>query len=102
MPAADRDALADQKIAQHPTAREGKVEMQLVHAPHHCKISRRDRPRRIIEAAPADPERLSLPSQRQIMGTVDHRFALGNSPALPSACSKKSLARVSSPILACR
>src|SRR5829696_4359217 len=36
------------------------------------------------------------------MGTVDHRFALGHTPALPSALSKKSLARVSSPILACR
>src|SRR5918993_2395981 len=35
------------------------------------------------------------------MGAVDHRFALGHTPALPSACSKKSLARVSSPILAC-
>src|SRR5919107_2411790 len=35
------------------------------------------------------------------MGVVDHRFALGHTPALPSAPSKKSLARVSSPILAC-
>src|SRR5215204_371746 len=35
------------------------------------------------------------------MGAVDHRFALGHTPALPSACSKKPLARVSSPILAC-
>src|SRR5215204_6426612 len=35
------------------------------------------------------------------MGAVDHRFALGHTPALPSACSKKSLAKVSSPILAC-
>src|SRR5215210_4365335 len=35
------------------------------------------------------------------MRAVDHRFALGHVPALASACSKKSLARVSSPILAC-
>src|SRR5215211_3064298 len=35
------------------------------------------------------------------MAAVDHRFALGHTPALPSACSKKSLASVSSPILAC-
>src|SRR5215207_8201862 len=35
------------------------------------------------------------------MGAVDHRFALGHTPVLASACSKKSLARVSSPILAC-
>src|SRR3954447_8722336 len=35
------------------------------------------------------------------MRAIDHRFALGHAPALASACSKKSLARVSSPILAC-
>jgi hypothetical protein len=34
------------------------------------------------------------------MGFIDHRFALGNSPAFPSAPDKKSLASVSSPILA--
>src|ERR687897_2605982 len=38
---------------------------------------------------------------QQGMRAVDHRFALGNSPALPSALSKKSLTRVNSPILAC-
>src|SRR3954469_15254036 len=36
------------------------------------------------------------------MRAVDHRFALGHTPALPSALSKKSLTSVSSPILACR
>src|SRR5829696_1192396 len=36
------------------------------------------------------------------MRAVDHRFALGHTPALPSACSKKSLTSVNSPILACR
>src|ERR671921_664425 len=36
------------------------------------------------------------------MRAINHRFALGSSPALPSALSKKSLASVSSPILACR
>src|ERR671910_558300 len=36
------------------------------------------------------------------MRTGDHRFALGHTPTLPSALSKKSLTSVSSPILACR
>src|ERR671910_1703958 len=75
--------------------------MQFVHPPHDGQIGCRGRLRLIIEAAPADPEPLGLPGQRQGMGAVDHRFALGHTPALPSACSKKSLARVSSPILAC-
>ena len=35
------------------------------------------------------------------MRTVDHRFALGNSPAFPSAPDKKLFASVSSPIFAC-
>src|ERR671910_1725248 len=76
--------------------------MQFVHPPHDGQIGCRGRLRLIIEAAPADPELLGLPGQRQGMRSVDHRFALGNTPALPSALSKKSLARVSSPILACR
>src|SRR5215207_6101615 len=75
--------------------------MQFIHAPHQGEVNRRDRSRRIIDAGPADPEYLGLPGQRQIMRAINHRFALGNTPALPSALSKKSLARVSSPILAC-
>jgi hypothetical protein len=31
---------------------------------------------------------------------IDHRFALGNSPALPSAPDKKSFTNVSSPLTA--
>jgi hypothetical protein len=101
MQASNLEALRDQQVAQHPAARKRIVEMQFVHPPHQRQISRRDRLRLIVEAAPADPELLGLPGQRQIMRAIDHRFALGSSPALPSACSKKSLARVNSPILAC-
>jgi len=45
-------------------------------------------------------QNLGLLRDRQIVLTVDHRFALSN-PALVSAPSKKSFSSVSSPILAC-
>src|ERR671913_280965 len=101
MQAPNREALRYQQVAQHPAARKRVLQMQFVHPPHQGQISRRDGLRAIIEAAAADPELLGLPGQRQGMQAIDHRFALGHTPALPSACSKKSLARVSSPILAC-
>src|SRR6202012_2338150 len=56
--------------------------------------------RQIINAAAADLQNFRLLGDRQIMFTVDHRFALSN-PALVSAPSKKSFSSVSSPILAC-
>jgi hypothetical protein len=40
MKASDREAFRPQKILQHPAAREGEVEMQFIHAPHHGKIGR--------------------------------------------------------------
>ncbi len=89
MQASDLEAFRDQQVAQHPAARKRIVEMQLIHPTHQSEISRRDRLRLIVEAAPADPERLSLPGERQIMRAINHRFALGSSPALPSALSKK-------------
>src|SRR5918994_180850 len=90
-----------EQVAQHPAARKRVRQMQFVHPPHDGQIGCRGRLRLIIEAAPADPELLGLPGQRQGMRAIDHRLALGHTPALPSACSKKSLARVNSPILAC-
>ena len=39
MPAADRDALAPQQIAQHPRARERILEMQFVEPPHDANSS---------------------------------------------------------------
>ena len=60
----------------------------------------RHRPRQVVDAAAADVQNLRLLGDRQIVLTVDHRFALSN-PALVSAPSKKSFSSVSSPILAC-
>src|SRR3954462_3187895 len=100
MPAADVDPLLAEKIPQHPAAREGELQVQFVHPAHDGQIGRRPRSGQVIDAATADPKRLGLFGDRQIMGAVDHRFALSR-PALLSAPDKKSLGRVNSPILAC-
>jgi hypothetical protein len=60
MPTADLHTLGRQEIAQHPTAREGQVEMQLIHSAHDREIGRRHRPGHVVDAAAADPERLHL------------------------------------------
>src|SRR5208282_3840455 len=75
--------------------------MQPVEAPHDFQVGRRHRPWQVVDAATADAQNLRLLGDRQIVLTVDHRFALSN-PALVSAPSKKSFSSVSSPIFACR
>src|SRR4051812_46233504 len=100
MSAANLEALSRQQIPQHAAAREWEIQMQLVHPAHQREISARGCPWPVINAAPADVQHLGLLGDRQIMRTVDHRFALGK-PALPSAPAKKSFSSVSSPILAC-
>jgi hypothetical protein len=99
--APDIVSLADQKSLKHPAARERIIEMQFVNPAHQRQIVGRDRPGQVIHAAPADPENLRLSAHRQVIVPVDHRFALGKSPALPSAPDKKSRSSVNSPILAC-
>ena len=74
--------------------------MQPVETPHDREVGFRHRPRQVVDAAAADVQNLRLLGDRQIVLTVDHRFALSN-PALVSAPSKKSFSSVSSPILAC-
>src|SRR4051812_9135617 len=100
MPAADIDPLLTEKIPQHPAAREGELEVQFVHPAHDGEIGRGHRSGQVVDAAAANPERFGLFGDRQIMGAVDHRFALSR-PALLSAPDKKSFVSVSSPILAC-
>src|SRR3954452_7864803 len=100
MPAADVDPLLVEKIPQHPAARERELKMQLVHSAHDGQIGCGHRSRQGVDAATADPKCRGLLGDRQIMGAVDHRFALSR-PALLSAPDKKSLVNVSSPILAC-
>src|SRR5262249_53057858 len=100
MTPADLAPFGSQQAAQHPRACERELQMQLAEPPHQRKVCGRHRRRFVVDAAPADAEERCLLRQRKPVGTVDHRFALGN-PALPSARSKKSFSRTSSPILAC-
>ena len=52
-----------------------------VDPPHDGEIGSRDRPWQIINTTAADPQLPRLPRNRQRVDMVDHRFALGNSPA---------------------
>src|SRR4029077_12278099 len=100
MPAADLAPLQSQQAAQHTRTGEGILQVQPIETLHDGEIGFRHRTWEVIDAAPTDPQSLSLLGERQIVLTVDHRFALSN-PALVSAPSKKSFSSVSSPILAC-
>ena len=62
--------------------------MQPVEPSHERKVGGRHRTRQVIDAATADLQNFRLLGDRQIVLTVDHRFALSN-PALVSAPSKK-------------
>ena len=62
--------------------------MQPVETPHDREIGVRHRARQVVDTATADAQNLRLLGDRQIVLTVDHRFALSN-PALVSAPSKK-------------
>src|SRR2546427_8301398 len=74
--------------------------MQPVETPHDLQVGRRHRTWQVVDTATADAQNVGLLCDRQIVLTVDHRFALSN-PALLSAPSKKSFSNVSSPIFAC-
>src|SRR5471032_3554204 len=100
MPAADLAPLQSQQASQHTRTGEGILQVQPIETLHDRQIGGRYRARLIINAAAADLQNFRLPGDRQIVLTVDHRFALSN-PALVSAPSKKSFSSVSSPILAC-
>jgi len=96
MPAADLAPLGSQQVAQQPTAGEGELQMQLVNPPHEREVGCRHRPGQVIDAPPTDVQRRRLLRDRQIVRTVDHRFAL-NRPALLSAPSKKLSAALRAP-----
>ena len=70
--------------------------MQPVETPHDFQVGRRHRTRQVVDAAAADAQNLGLLADRQIVRTVDHRFALSN-PALVSAPSKKLSAALRAP-----
>src|ERR1700681_2892431 len=96
MPAADLAPLQSQQASQHTRTGEGILQVQPIETLHDREIGVRYRARQIINVAAADLQNFRLPGDRQIVLTVDHRFALSN-PALVSAPSKKSFSSVSSP-----
>src|SRR3954470_24052788 len=100
MPATNVDPFLFEEVAQHPAAREGELQVQFVYPAHDGQIGCGHRSGQVVDAATADPKRLGLLGDCQIMGAVDHRFALSR-PALLSDPDNKSLVSVSSPILAC-
>src|SRR3978361_2333324 len=73
--------------------------MQRVDPPHDRQLSLRHGLWFVVQAAPEEPQQGRLACQRQVVGPIDHRFALSR-PALLSAPDKKSFSKVSSPILA--
>ncbi|MGY4485358.1 hypothetical protein ACVWWR_004549 [Bradyrhizobium sp. LM3.2] len=90
MPATDLPPLGSQQASQHARTGEGELQVQLIQMPHDREVGGRHRARQIINAAAADLQNFRLPGDRQIVSTVDHRFALSN-PALVSAPSKRQL-----------
>ena len=63
--------------------------MQLVHPPHHGEISGWDWARQVVDTASADPKRLGLGGDGEIVTSIDHRFALRR-PALAQARRTKN------------
>jgi len=100
MLAPDPHALGLQQIAQHPTPREGQLEMQLIDPPHERELRRGHWRRRVVDRRPGEREEPRLPRDREPVRPVDHRFPLG--PGLrPSALAKKSNSSACCPIFAC-
>src|SRR5271169_6313074 len=100
MPTAGLAPLGSQQASQHPRAGKRKLQMQPVEMSHDLQVNRRHRTWQVVDTTTADAQHFCLLCNRQIVLTVDHRFAFSN-PALLSAPSKKSFSSVSSPILAC-
>lgn len=96
VPTADLAPLGSQQASQHTRTGERKLQMQPVKPLHQREVFGRHRTRQVIDAAAADVQGFRLLADRQIVFTVDHRFALSN-PALVSAPSKKLCAVPRSP-----
>src|SRR3990172_899110 len=94
-------AARSKQAAKPPRPGERELQMQRVDPAHQIEVGRRHRARQVVHRAARDADHLGLLRVRQLVTTVDHRFAFSN-PALLSAPSKKSFSKVSSPILACR
>src|SRR5271154_4920175 len=94
MLAADLAPLQSQQTSQHARTGEGELQVQPIQMPHDGEVGGRHWSRQIINAAAADLQNFGLLGDRQIVSTVDHRFALSN-PALVSAPSPRSCTKAS-------
>ena len=63
--------------------------MQPIEPPHQFQIGRQHWTRQVVNTAATDTQNRCLPGDRQVVLTVDHRFALSN-PASVSAPSKRT------------
>jgi len=93
---ADLAPLGGQQASQHPRTGEGELQVQAVETPHHLQVGRRHRTWQVVDATATDVQRRRLLRDRQIVLSVDHRFALSR-PALLSAPSKKLISALLAP-----
>jgi hypothetical protein len=84
MSTADPAPLGSQQASQHSQAGEGKLQMQPVETSHGLRFGRGHQTWQVVDTATADVQNVRLLCDRQVVLTVDHRFALSN-PALLSA-----------------
>src|SRR5437667_309674 len=78
MPAADLAPLQSQQAAQHTRTGEGILQVQPIETLHEGEIGFRHRTRQVIDAAPADPQSLSLLGDRQIVLAVRQKLHLAS------------------------
>jgi hypothetical protein len=60
--------------------------MQFGNPAHDGEVPGGHRPRQIIDAAPAEPQRFRLPGQRQTVFAIDHRTGYDPRPETETAC----------------
>jgi hypothetical protein len=94
-------AFGTQRAPEHPAGREGMVETRLVDPAHRGELGVRGRARQVVDAAPADPERLGPPRRAEPMSAVDHRPAAEAADRPCRARRTEKRPPANSPILAC-
>ena len=102
MEAAHLLACLPEQGAQPPAAGKGILQVQRIKLTHQGHIGGSGGGALVVDAASTQPKQLGLTADTQPVRTVDPRLALGRRPALLSAPSQQSFARVSCPIFACR
>src|SRR5690606_26417892 len=93
------EPLPQEHVPQHPTPHPRVFQMERIHASHHVDVFIGNQGRRVVHAAPGNPEEFGLAADSEGVIAADHFFSPSN-PALPSALSKKSISSACCPILA--